>query len=411
MINVYFYSNNTPSLIDPDYIVGLSQQVEPYGETLKLGLTICRVFKVTVLRDAFSVTTPPPLMPDKVVLTEDGSGTEVNYATLYVDSVDDTNEAYYVYTLVDDMMKLGNGAFEWTTNTVENVIQQMCTYYGVTWGGTLHSRILGYRAPYVSGVNGRDFLKYVGEVGCYNFFFNADGELLAGIVPGTNAGTISKDECSSFKVGNRHKITRVVYDNGLDKYEYKADPDDGDTIYLDANNIFLGGSNTQSRLNFVGGRATNIDVYDLTVDQCPVLPNVRAGRLLTIGGTPTFTTFKWNYNGGWVGGYQFSVDTSSQEETQVIDPIDKVQADVRNLNVHVQVDRVKGEVRITNQEDNPPTNYISLMGDGMRIYVDDEQVAEGTANRFNCDKGLGVQDWVMEQGAPETVMVVYRRKT
>lgn len=60
--------------------------------------------------------------------------------------------------------------------------------------------------------------------------------------------------------------------------------------------------------------------------------------------------------------------------------------------VHFQVDSASSSVRVTNEEVNPPQSYTAFQGDGMRVYVNGEQVAEATAQRFECDKGLGIQD-------------------
>jgi hypothetical protein len=84
---------------------------------------------------------------------------------------------------------------------------------------------------------------------------------------------------------------------------------------------------------------------------------------------------------------------------------DGIEADL----IHFQVDGAASEVRVTNQDSESPTSYTSFKGDGMRIYVEGEQVAEATARRFECDKGLGVQDWAIEQGASANTLIFYRK--
>lgn len=124
------------------------------------------------------------------------------------------------------------------------------------------------------------------------------------------------------------------------------------------------------------------------------------------------------------------MQTSLQEETEVVDQtinkinqvnvrinrqdgtIDLIGTQVNELerhNIHFQVNTEASEVRVTNQETYDPTAYTSFKGDGMRIYVDGEQVAEATALRFECDKGLGVQDWAIEQGNSSNSLIFYRK--
>lgn len=80
-----------------------------------------------------------------------------------------------------------------------------------------------------------------------------------------------------------------------------------------------------------------------------------------------------------------------------------------NKLIHFQVDSANEEVRITNQSSETPTSYTSFKGDGMRIYVDSQAVAEATVNRFNCNQGLGVQDWVIQQDSNGTTLNLFRK--
>lgn len=80
-----------------------------------------------------------------------------------------------------------------------------------------------------------------------------------------------------------------------------------------------------------------------------------------------------------------------------------------NKLIHFQVDSANEEVRITNQSSETPTSYTSFKGDGMRIYVDSQAVAEATVNRFNCNQGLGVQDWVIQQDSNGTTLNFFRK--
>jgi len=80
-----------------------------------------------------------------------------------------------------------------------------------------------------------------------------------------------------------------------------------------------------------------------------------------------------------------------------------------NKLIHLQVDSSKEEVRVTNQASEQPTSYTSFKGDGMRIFVGNANVAEATADRFNCNKGLGVQDWAIEQTDDKKGLMFFRK--
>ena len=77
--------------------------------------------------------------------------------------------------------------------------------------------------------------------------------------------------------------------------------------------------------------------------------------------------------------------------------------------IHLQVDSANEEVRVTNQASLSPSAYTSFKADGMRVYVDSNKVAEATSNRFECNKGLGIQDWAIEHGSSAKVLNFYRK--
>lgn len=160
-------------------------------------------------------------------------------------------------------------------------------------------------------------------------------------------------------------------------------------------------------------------------------PRVR----VLVDGMPEYKTFiqpDYYYNNGyWVGGIDVELKSQEQEETEIVDSdtkrainsvntkIDRQAGtidligrrvdDAEDVLIHLQVNSGAGEVRVTNEDVNPPKSYTSFKGDGMRIFVENEQVAEATANRFNCDKGLGVQDWAIEHAENEPeVLMIYR---
>ena len=146
---------------------------------------------------------------------------------------------------------------------------------------------------------------------------------------------------------------------------------------------------------------------------------------------PTLVQIDWNYNGAWLGGYKLNVQTSLQEETQIKDntdkKINKVNVEINRVdgtvsiigsqvddlerhNIHFQVRSAESDVIVTNEESYTPSAYTSFKGDGMRIYVSDELVAEATAMRFECDKGLGVQDWAIESPPNKSQTLNFYRK-
>ena len=66
------------------------------------------------------------------------------------------------------------------------------------------------------------------------------------------------------------------------------------------------------------------------------------------------------------------------------------------------------EAGLTIKRSNSPTSTI-YGDDGLVVYYEDEPVAELGYRRVNCNNGLGVQDWAIEQGQNGSALNFYRK--
>ena len=187
-------------------------------------------------------------------------------------------------------------------------------------------------------------------------------------------------------------------------------------------------------VNYIGQIVQGLTFYNVEVSDASVdgLSYITPGEPILLNGYKTLgEVYNWNYNSMWTGGFNLQLNTEQQEETDVIDTeIDRAITSLKILidrqegvidlhgqqidgleehNIHFQVNAPESEVRVTNQNTLDPDTYTSFRGDGMRVYVEEEMVAEATARRFECHEGLGVQDWVIEHGEDAEVLMIYRR--
>lgn len=412
--------------LDDSAILKCDMYAKLFGDTFKLGSTVCREVELWVEKSA--ITSHPNLVEPK-----DDLGNRIAY--LHVDQMDDTNDFYYAYKLLDSMVLL-NQNVDWgeiDPQTINNYL----TYIGQKFNVGIPA-IPKYGTMLIDNIDNtvtpRDFIGYVAELlGAYAYI-DENNSIQFGQFSDTPIRTIDLDTCSDFKLGAHHQITRVVYDN-LIHYEYGTS--EGDTLYLNKDNVLLADWDSENTLDnmteYVYTQIKDFEFNNVVVTECPiidVLPST-VGRVINIGTYPTIIEHNYRYNGDWRGGYSIELKTEQQQETSVIDSalqreINKIDITLnrqdglidlmgesvnemeRNM-IHFQVDAAKSEVRVTNQDTYTPDTYTSFKGDGMRIYVEDELVAEATAQRFNCNEGLGVQDWVIEHGEDAAVLMIYRR--
>lgn len=460
-IKVFFNDSSTP--IDKINIVGLKQTAQSLSGNFKLGSTVCRTFEIDILKSA--VSTQPSTITLKEGNMDDQTSDVVYAGNLIVDSIENTNEFYYKYKVTDKMINT-NEVLGWEYEgkdstwdnisspvTVDKVLTYICNKLGLTKPTALAdgSALYGTDIPCVldSTITARDFIGYFAEInGGYAYIDNNGSLLRIAKYLKTAPYDMDADYCSSIKIGDKHNITRVSYDSVIHKEKGTTT---GDTLYLNPQNILItdtGSFTIQAVVDHVYSIINGFTFYNLEVDKCPIQGDIRAGNTIKFivtkdGVTNEYNTIAqadWTYNGGWLGGYKLNVQTSKQEETSVIEDtkktlykvdakinrvdgeivlmgqsingrIDDVESAVNDHEIYFRVRANEGDVIVTNQSAASPTAYTSFKGDGMRIYVGGTQVAEATANRFNCDKGLGVQDWAIESPSNSTAILnFFRRK-
>lgn len=98
-MRIVFIKDNVSSEISQDAIIGLGYISNLFTKTFKLGSTVCKNYWLEILKEGV-----PYIEPDEVHIY-DG---ETLIDKLYIDSVDNTDESYYHYELLDGMIKLNS---------------------------------------------------------------------------------------------------------------------------------------------------------------------------------------------------------------------------------------------------------------------------------------------------------------
>lgn len=344
-LEVYF--DNT--LIDEQYYSGLNNNNELFSENFKLGATPSNTFKLTIRKDGVST------QPTTVTLKDNNT----TFAILKVDNIEE-EEYEYVYTLTDSMLDLefyydASLIFVEGSTTLLNIVQDICLKAGIALGTT---NFRGYNKAitwYDNRRTAREYISYIAELNGGYAQIGQDGRLYFIKQNTSSVKTISIDNCEDFKLGEYHKITRVVYELGATKYEYGDST--GNTLYLNSDNVFI---TTQNEVQAIYNDIRNFEFYSFTTGNCPVDYSVKAGEIITFSdGTNNYKTiaqYDLDYFGGWYGGYSLDINTERQEEsTQVIGLSNKVK------NLAITVDRDTNTIIQAVEEIDEQNTKISVL--------------------------------------------------
>lgn len=318
-------------LINEDYYTSLSTSFALFNDTFYLGSTASNTYNLSVAKEAVSK------QPNIVTVKDNGA----LIATLVVDKLEE-NDFEYKYTLTD---KIVNLEFEYDASqiftngsaTLLEIAQDICNKAGVTLATTNFRSYDKKISWYDNTRTAREYIGFIAELNGGYAQIGKDGKLYFLKQKTSSVKTINFDECEDFKIGEKHKITRVVYELGALKYEYGDET--GNTLYLNGENVYI---TEQSEVEAIYNEIKGFEFYSFSTGNCPIDYKIMAGQVISFtDGTnkyPTIVGYNLTYNGGWYGGYELNVATKKQEETQVVGTDKKIK------NLSIKVDRDKNEI-------------------------------------------------------------------
>lgn len=418
-------------LIDPESVVELKRTYQLFTDEFYLGSTACKSYSLT-LSKLFTL----PDTAEVFELFEDST----KVATLQLDALDDNNDRIRVYKYIDGLVKL-NYYYDASdlldsqggTATLRQVANDICSKAGLT----LSTAAFDYDSMsinfYDNTITGREYIGYIAELNGGYARVNGAGVVEFVRFSKTAKGSINTEMCDSFKLGEGHKITRVVYDNGVVKAE--AGNETGDTVYINPNNVFVNGTESEIRamLSSILARINGLEYYSVEIGKCPQ-PEATAGDIVNVlfNGVnyPVINKIDQYYNLGWRGGLKSSVKSSKQAETKVINSTENKIRNIRTI-----VDRTNGRLEIiasetTELEGNISelNNHFFVQPDGAYVSLDGgtDNAAQITYEAFNiisggevvmsagksivqCNNGFGIKGWVIVEGSNPNVLNIMRK--
>ena len=311
MLEIYFDG----VLLDPLNYMELTQKWVMFDKEFKLGMTPSREFSLTIPKSAFNEDV------ENVVIKYMSN----DYAHLIVDKItyDENGSIPKVkLTLVDKMMKAN---FNYDASelilpkTVKDILLDICDKMGVELGTTSFDNEDEEVNFYDNTIQAREYLSYISELAGGFARIENDGKLYIRYFSNENTQTIMSDLCEKIIVGQKHKIERVVFDNGLVKFQTSED-ETLETLYLNQVNVYI---NTQEQFDKIVEKILGFEYYNLDTGSTYILPNTFCGDVLklsydnknyyTIQNTPTL-----KFLGVWQGSYALNLESTSQSETKVI---------------------------------------------------------------------------------------------
>ena len=418
-INIYpdfsVYFDGT--MIPIEGIIAVHQEGSLFTDTFKLGSTVCRIVRMSILKSYVSA------VPTNVVI-KDGNN-QVKF-TLIVDSVDTTNIDFYDFIFVDKMVNL-NQAYDYSGLAVpsaQNILNAICTdLLGCTaptiaYGGDI-------TIAYSSDTTARDIVSWIAEINASFARISETGNLVFVKIENVqNIPSISVENCADFKLGEYHRIERVYLEMATATEFYPINyTGNYNTVYLNPyNQLFTDSGNytIAGMVEHIYNEINGFEFYSIETSRSSIVQDALPGDMVKFSldnmDYPTFIQADWDYNGQWMGGYSCMIETKQQQETSVIsNPVlnnIRIIVDRETGTITQQINQMQGELnqatssfeqtaqslelRVSNTEDGLSgaqgrlSNYetvVNIQADGVRI-------SQGTTGAYVMFTATGMQIFV-----------------
>lgn len=340
MIEIYF----DDVLIDSDYYAGITNSFKLFDEEFMLGTTASNTFNIEVPYGAVSS------IPTNVKIKCNNK----DYANLIVDNYELKDNNILQLKLTDKMtlLNVSYDASSIVPCTIKEILQDICSKVGVDLGTKTiinGNVVVDY---YDNTLNARDYISYIAELNGGYAVIGQDGKLYLKRF-NTTPVNIDMDECEDFKVGQHHVIERVVFDNGLLKYETSND-ETLETLYLNSDNVYI---TSKEIFNNIASKILDFEFYCFETGNCKINSNVLAGDLIKftdgVNNYQTIAQYSLDYNGDWIGGYSLQTNSKHQEETKQTGLEKKIKK------LSVELDRNTAELKITAENTNTISNKLN----------------------------------------------------
>lgn len=310
MLEIYFDG----VLLHEDNYLSLTQKGTMFDKEFKLGTTLAREFELTIPKSKFNPSTSEVLIK---YMSND-------YAHLVIDeySYNESSGIPTVDITLIDKMVLSNVNYDASgivPTTALGVLQDICTKIGVELGSTEFTNSDVVVDYYDSTVQARTYIGYIAELAGGFARIENDGKLYIRTYSNANvSNTIVPELCEQIIIGEKHKVERVVFDNGLLVMK-SSDDESLETLYLDSENVYI---NTETEFNNLCANIVGFEYYNLETGRTYILPSSTVGDVLkfTYDNVDYYTISQYeklDFYGNWQGGYSLHIENSKQQETKV----------------------------------------------------------------------------------------------
>lgn len=186
---------------------------------------------------------------------------------------------------------------------------------------------------YDNTVSARTYLSYIAEQAGGIAVIGRDGKLYIKTI-GESSVTLSLKLFKTFKWGEKFKITRVRYDDGIQLFE-KGDTT-GNTVYISQDNMYIV---DQEQIDNIYNALKDLEFYSFEGESI-IDPALDTGDIVVIDGKNVIYQGSMQFSGRWIASIESKIQCKSKEETTTRTPSQKI----INRRVQSSINQIDGKI-------------------------------------------------------------------
>lgn len=201
---------------------------------------------------------------------------------------------------------------------------------------------------YDNTVSARTYLSYIAEQAGGIAVIGRDGKLYIKTI-GENSVTLPLKLFKTFKWGEKFKITRVRYDDGIQLFE-KGDTT-GNTVYISQDNMYIV---DQDQINNIYNTLKGLEFYSFEGESI-IDPALDTGDIVVIDGKNVIYQGSMQFSGRWIANIESKIQCKAKEETTTRTPSQRT----INRRVESNINQIDGKITQLTEETTENTQKIT----------------------------------------------------
>ena len=301
-----------------------------------------------------------------------------------IDDWTDNDDNTLTIKCIDNMSKFEfnyDGRRAISESTLLTVLQDICSKAGVELGSTsfLNSNI--QVATYDNTVSAREYLSYISECAGGFAFIGRDGKLYIRTIY-QDEQEIALELFGEYKWGDKYKISKVSYENGVESFKFGDDT--GNNLWINQENMYIVEENEVKNIyNQLKGLETYSFEGKVIID-----PALDVGDKIIIDGKSVIYQGEADFQTRFISEISSKISIKQKQETTVKTTSQKV----LNRRVQSSIDEINGKITQVVQETTANTEKLSKHEQTLDSITDTlssvETTVEGTVKTIQVQYAL-----------------------